>query len=807
MEGPSWELAYTGGESSGSLALAAMGNTRTAASSLTGSPKKGRYFKRDAIPGVVEFMSADQTPDSNANCSTVSPANPHRTSTLGATVQLAYHHHVTHTLHTAKIKKLLANALVVLSSTAEDGKIEVIMMQTTPLCLETGSILTTTGAVMTFYLVSLQMRKGASGYTILSTSDTLATLITGLLFILNSDNNHHSRSRGHAQCDHSKVVLTAALFLAPFVNAFMSIMAHSYECLRHARGSEGEAREQPTGVKTKIRLIVSLMVQWIVPAVATLTLLSSNVDEYHPNVRSAQQGEECSQASLYLVPTEVDHNCIKQPSDSKFVNVLVSNNTQPLKNNYDIIKKYTENNKLNSTIENITSSIIQKIYDIVHESLNSPIKESENTFVPSLYSDWQFLHKRRRLKRSNTSLKNDSKQQHKTKENEKQTDDVNNDYVEYEVNTQDGAKDDESYDYDNYSNQPDPSFDDNITHINQDDVDLEIKTHTNSETPDTGALNNTHTNNAQVNTESSIQLSTTQITHSINMTNPINITHILLANNISTNGNALPPLGNVVGGGDVNFNDIAVCLTQCFFAGQFLRGHLFVVLFLCYLVPISTATVMYIKTNRIYDSVRKPETEESEPSSSSENKNEECKLKIRAINKTLKQFILVSVILWTPSLVETLLRVWFCVNIPGTLSTVLFALAQFHGIVRNILNIKLARIYTKGAVSSGICRGVVKDGTIHPKTDKTEEGERRNSGATSRSDRLRTLSLKVPRADLIGPVYYQAQEREEFKEFRHKARQSQQIHKDPRCRGAFPLLPVKTISIQPASFNDMRTFS
>lgn len=60
-----------------------------------------------------------------------------------------------------------------------------------PLCWFLGTLLLTAGVTASLYLVWLQVRRGATGFSLLATSDALATVAISITFLLNASDNHN----------------------------------------------------------------------------------------------------------------------------------------------------------------------------------------------------------------------------------------------------------------------------------------------------------------------------------------------------------------------------------------------------------------------------------------------------------------------------------------------------------------------------------------------------------------------------------------------------------------------------------------
>jgi hypothetical protein len=161
---------------------------------------------------------------------------------------------------------------------------------------------------------------------------------------------------------------------------------------------------------------------------------------------------------------------------------------------------------------------------------------------------------------------------------------------------------------------------------------------------------------------------------------------------------------------------VNLCVVKCHFSGSFLKTYLFVLLFLCYFIPVLASVVICAATDKNLTMIRSLEVKPNEiPSTTAEEKDATetaCNMHLARMvsaSKTVKHFITTSTLLWTPTFVETLLRVWFCINTPEWLTILLFILGQANTIIRNALNVRLIR--------SHACRGTVQP--LQVEQDKT----------------------------------------------------------------------------------------
>jgi hypothetical protein len=59
-----------------------------------------------------------------------------------------------------------------------------------PLCWFLGTLLLAGGMIASLYLVWLQVHRGVTGFSLLATSDALATVAISITFLLNASDNH-----------------------------------------------------------------------------------------------------------------------------------------------------------------------------------------------------------------------------------------------------------------------------------------------------------------------------------------------------------------------------------------------------------------------------------------------------------------------------------------------------------------------------------------------------------------------------------------------------------------------------------------
>jgi hypothetical protein len=143
---------------------------------------------------------------------------------------------------------------------------------------------------------------------------------------------------------------------------------------------------------------------------------------------------------------------------------------------------------------------------------------------------------------------------------------------------------------------------------------------------------------------------------------------------------------------------VNMCVVKCYFSVSFLKRYLFILLFLCYFVPILASLVMYVITDKKLTMIQsfdvKPTDEPTTTADEKDATNTACNMhlaKMVSASNTVKHLITTSILLWTPIFVEILLRVWLCLHTPQLLTTLLFVLGQANTIIRNAMNLQLIR--------------------------------------------------------------------------------------------------------------------
>jgi hypothetical protein len=72
-----------------------------------------------------------------------------------------------------------------------------------PLCWFLGTLLLIGGVTASLYLAWLQFRRGVTGFSLLATSDALATVAISITFLLNASDNHNDTRKIAMVCIHN----------------------------------------------------------------------------------------------------------------------------------------------------------------------------------------------------------------------------------------------------------------------------------------------------------------------------------------------------------------------------------------------------------------------------------------------------------------------------------------------------------------------------------------------------------------------------------------------------------------------------
>ncbi|PSN41955.1 hypothetical protein C0J52_06430 [Blattella germanica] len=527
-------------------------------------------------------------------------------------------------------------------------------MLSSALCWFLGAFLLLTGTTTSTYLVWLQVQRGVTGFSILATSDGLATIAISIAFLLNAAHSQDPTTRismAPSQCNKGQLTLASALFLAPFVNAFMSTMAHSVESKAH------ETQARSLRERKNPKLASGIAAQWMVPIISALVLLSAGVQHSRP-FRS-NNAETCMQGTAIMpISVETTEHCLFQEDLSDYIAALMNSHNVTQQN----IKFHKPNDS--KLIEVETSNVIDKIHRILQSSL--PIHRSRRTSFKKQQPDYEdgtyYNTQDEYYDKVEDSI--DTELQDTTESEEPPETLLEN---ESNINVEQPTEPARSTDLPSTQHE----FNTQITDDTSEYITRPIQEE--SEIPTT-------VNSAQSSSDTVQEFGATQenlIIPTFETVTPQATIRPTPTQESSIHQQTESNLINVQIPDTVN-----LCLVKCYFSETFLKKYLFVLLFLGYFIPIIATLVLHFSAPSSGNII------EVKPSTAAESGLEvACTMQPTAV----KHSLLASVILWTPTLVETLLRAWFCVISPEWLTTLLFVLAQAHAIIRNFLNVRLAR--------------------------------------------------------------------------------------------------------------------
>lgn len=549
-------------------------------------------------------------------------------------------------------------------------------------------------------------------------------------------------------------------------------------------------------IGTKPRVLSSIAAQWLIPTISALSLLSANVQQFHP-LRS--DTDTClPHTAIVPMSIETTEPCSDQEDNSNYIMAIMNNHNYSFAHNQAAINKHKQE-AINNTdaISNKTSLIVDKIYNIVLASLtslNQPEERTHNDF--SSFSTVSMLRNHRSVSENNSMFPQFSDMQDEPEDKNYYNREDDPSYYST-ANEDHGNKDKIAPEYPNYEiSDADVSIaptetlyhDLNIDEVvrdkpntnsmppthNQHDQQFEEDTQTSdvTETPDTVISSSPSLPPQQTGSNfSTVKFSTSptitsqsllvanddtfassimeeniiSVTAGIESSNSLSLPNVLTeaisqtsaggeelttisyefgfqqVTDTSAESNTEPHISvtiksstesqiitQTVGLTNVQIPDaVNLCVVKCYFSGSFLKSYLFILLFLCYFLPVLASLVIYFATDKNLTMMQSLEVKRiEEPTTTAEEKDATetaCTMHLtRMISaaNTVKHLITTSTLLWTPIFVETLLRVWFCFNTPRWLTTLLFVLGQTNTIIRNALNLQLVR--------SHACSGTVQ---------------------------------------------------------------------------------------------------
>jgi hypothetical protein len=536
------------------------------------------------------------------------------------------------------------------------------------------------------------------------------------------------------------------------------MVVHSAESLQ----TEEMGLNTPRGRRLRIspRVVSSIAAQWLIPVVSAVLLLSANVQQSHSQLHMPDS-ETCL-PSMIPMSVEITAQCV-QEDISSYITSIMNNPNYSVMHNKAVINDFKKGALNNTdTMNNETSVIIDKIYNIVLESLAS-LNQSE------MRKSHDFPHF------STVSMTRD---QRSVNENNNHHDTQDDPSYYSTSNEDDGNKGEVAFEYPNYEGVSTALAEtlDHDFNTNYKDTNKPIRTSlpsmhehqdqqfqwstTTSEMADfedtaiiffpspasqqTGSnfppiasstFPVTTSHSPLIVAPSDMDESTMSVTADLQASNSSLLftegteatSQISTSDELSSTSNEFTfQLGGIesnAGSPSIKLSTetqiiiqpdeqnqpdtVNLCIVKCHFSSSFLKKYLFVLLFLCYFTPVLASTVIYAATDKNLTMIQSLEiiTNEVPPTTAEHKDTTEtaCNMHLARMvsaTKTVKHFITTSTLLWTPTFVEILLRVWFCINTPQWLTTLLFILGQVNTIIRNGLNVRLIR--------SHACSGTVQ---------------------------------------------------------------------------------------------------
>ncbi|KAJ9596736.1 hypothetical protein L9F63_012242 [Diploptera punctata] len=494
-------------------------------------------------------------------------------------------------------------------------------MLSSALCWFLGALLLTVGVVASLYLAWLQLRRGVTTFSLLATSDSLATIAIAIAFLINAANHQESNARismRPTECSHGQLTLASALFLAPFVNTFVSMMAHSADNMQD--GPEARGHDATHNRK----LLSSIAAQWLLPTASTLLLLSAGIQHSRPY--RVESDNMCMEGTaLTPIPVESTEQCVQHEGISQYITTLM--------NNHNLTTRQFVN-RSQSTDRDV-AKVVDNIYKIL--DIRRYRRATENKHQDSIY---------KKPKNVSTYLKySDGKTNQNKNANfhNRRNKIVNEIYPKYSNGKTNHNKTGNLHNRRNIiANEIYPKYSNGKTNHNK-----------------TGNLHNRR----------NIIANEIYPKYSYGKTNQNKTGNLHNRRNIIAN-EIYPKYSN----GKTNHNK---------------TGNLH--------------NRRNIIANEIYPKYSYGKTNQNKTGNLHNRRNIIAyeiypKFSYGKTNHnktaTVKHSILSSVAMWTPTLVETLLRLWFCISTPQWLTTLLFMLAQIHAIIRNSLNVRLVRKQT-----------------------------------------------------------------------------------------------------------------
>lgn len=184
---------------------------------------------------------------------------------------------------------------------------------------------------------------------------------------------------------------------------------------------------------------------------------------------------------------------------------------------------------------------------------------------------------------------------------------------------------------------------------------------------------------------------------------------------------------------DKLFKTNTICtMDKCIISTKFLRLYFLVLIFIIYFLPIILSSVLQVRSKFVCQNVLSKLKEKNSiryiiPDNSCLNMKYNSKKSDRACNhikiydsilkesiqvdkllKTIKLSLIIGVMLWTPIFLQTILKVFLCINVSTWITDCTFLCAIFNDIIRNIFNLSIVKIQE---IPKNLSR---KENSVHP---------------------------------------------------------------------------------------------
>ncbi|KAI4500535.1 hypothetical protein M0802_004497 [Mischocyttarus mexicanus] len=177
---------------------------------------------------------------------------------------------------------------------------------------------------------------------------------------------------------------------------------------------------------------------------------------------------------------------------------------------------------------------------------------------------------------------------------------------------------------------------------------------------------------------------------------------------------------------------ITCTMDKCIISTKFVKLYFFALMFIIYFLPIILSSVLQVRSQFVCQNVLSKLKEKNiirhnnshNYSLNTEYDNNEIRhtcsnikiydsilkesLKVDKLLRTIKISLIIGVILWTPIFIQTIFKVFLCINVSTWITDCTFLCAIFNDIVRSIFNLNIVTIEDIPKISNK------KENTIHP---------------------------------------------------------------------------------------------